>query len=336
MRYLVLFVPLLAWRPGGPLTAPSVLRALHGARLPPPRSGSLVLSEQADEDDPLAGESPASGGDKEIEAFRAQLLRNMLGGQDPDLGPRNPIDELLGVKEEEEPKVRLASVLAAGQVLVANPAKFFSRNPFSQPVQDLSRFGLQGAPEEDLPPDVRAGVLPVLLLLAHSDGGSRGLLLERRSGALMGDVSMDDYGSVAINPLWLGGTASQNSLSMVHDLAGRDNLTEGKAIGLGIGNETGLRLGGWADVKSKVDDSTVSDAHFKFFLGFTEWRAGQLAAELEAGAWFPLDCDAQVVIRDRVMASRPGRQRPFWKELMEAVSSEPGVKEVLREVYDED
>jgi len=333
MRWLVLLVPLLAWRPGGPLAAPSWLRTLRSARTPPLRSGQLVLAEQGDEDS--RDESPSQGTDTEIEAFRAQLLRNMLGGQDPDLGEPNPVDELLGV--EEEPKVRLATELAAGQVLVANPSKFFSRNPFSQPVQDLSRFGLQGPPEEDLPPDVRAGVLPVLLLLAHSDSGSRGLLLERRSGALMGDVSMDDYGSVAINPLWLGGTASQNSLSVVHDLDGQDgqNLTEGEAIGLGIGDDGGLRLGGWADVKKKVEDRSVADSHFKFFLGFTEWRSGQLEAELAAGAWFPLDCDAEVVIRDRVMASRPGRQRPFWKELMEAVSNETSVREVLREVYSE-
>jgi hypothetical protein len=30
--------------------------------------------------------------------------------------------------------------------------------------------------------------------------------MERRTGALMGDVSMEEYGCVAISPLWLGGT----------------------------------------------------------------------------------------------------------------------------------
>lgn len=345
MRYLVLFVPLLAWRPVGPSGAPSLLRALYDARAPgprgtsaPARAGRLILAEQDDdeeqaEDPGVNREMVSRDSAEKVQDFRAQLLRNMLGGADPDLAAPNPVDALLG---KEEPKVRLAAgELAAGQVLVAHPSKFFSRNPFSQPVQDLSRFGLQGQPDEDLPSDVRAGVLPVLLLLAHGDAGSRALLLERRSGALMGDVSMDDYGSVAINPLWLGGTSSQNSLSVVHDLDGLDgqNLTGGQAIGLGIGNDTGLQLGGWADVRKRVEDRNVADSHFKFFLGFTEWRPGQLAAELEAGAWFPLEADAQIVIRDRVMASRPGRQRPFWKELMESVSNETSVQEALQAVY---
>jgi hypothetical protein len=47
----------------------------------------------------------------------------------------------------------------------------------------------------------------VVFLTEHSKSGSRGLLMERRTGALMGDVSMEEYGCVAISPLWLGGTA---------------------------------------------------------------------------------------------------------------------------------
>jgi putative AlgH/UPF0301 family transcriptional regulator len=46
----------------------------------------------------------------------------------------------------------------------------------------------------------------VVFLTEHSKSGSRGLLMERRTGALMGDVSMEEYGCVAISPLWLGGT----------------------------------------------------------------------------------------------------------------------------------
>jgi hypothetical protein len=34
--------------------------------------------------------------------------------------------------------------------------------------------------------------LQVLLLIEHSKEGSRALLMERRTGALMGDVSMDE------------------------------------------------------------------------------------------------------------------------------------------------
>ena len=91
--------------------------------------------------------------------------------------------------------------LAPGQILVANPARFCSRNPFSRAVQDLERFGLSGPVSDDnMPPDMRASMLPVLALIEHggsmpsssAGGKSRALLLERRSGALMGDISMDE------------------------------------------------------------------------------------------------------------------------------------------------
>ena len=40
--------------------------------------------------------------------------------------------------------------------------------------------------------------MQVLVLIEHTKGGSRALLMERRTGALMGDVSMEDYGPCAI------------------------------------------------------------------------------------------------------------------------------------------
>ena len=129
-----------------------------------------------------------------VEAFRAQMLRQMLGGAESDNVP-NAVDDMLGKKSE--PKVVQASSLAAGQVLVANPERFCSRNPFSRPVRDLGRFGLQGPIDGDeLSADMKAQMLPVLLLIEHSKGGARALLMERRTGALMGDVSMDEYAAL--------------------------------------------------------------------------------------------------------------------------------------------
>ena len=93
--------------------------------------------------------------------------------------------------------------------------------------------------------------------------------MERRTGALMGDVSMDEYGCVAISPLWLGGTARQNSLYVVHDVFDLDSANE-------VGTR-GIFMGGWSDARPKVADSSLADGRFKFFLGATEWAAGQVA-----------------------------------------------------------
>ena len=213
-----------------------------------------------------------------VEAFRAKMLRQMLGGGADDDSSPNAVDDLLGVdgsaSADGGPRIAQASSLAAGQVLVANPERFCSRNPFSRPVRDLSRFGLQGPIDDDeLSPDMKAQMLPVLVLIEHNKDGSRALLMERRTGALMGDVSMDDYGCVAISPLWLGGTAKQNSLYVVHNVPGFDGATE---------VSDGLFLGGWSEARPKVADSSLADSRFKFFLGATEWGAGQLEDEVRA------------------------------------------------------
>ena len=141
-------------------------------------SRSLCVRMEADD-----GEAGGGGGD--IDAFRAQLMRQFSGAS----------------VEREISSVREATSLAPGQILVANPARFCSRNPFSRAVQDLERFGLSGPVSDDnMPPDMRASMLPVLALIEHggsmpsssAGGKSRALLLERRSGALMGDLSMDE------------------------------------------------------------------------------------------------------------------------------------------------
>ena len=140
-------------------------------------SRSLCVRMEADD-----GEA---GGGGDIDAFRAQLMRQFSGAS----------------VEREISSVREATSLAPGQILVANPARFCSRNPFSRAVQDLERFGLSGPVSDDnMPPDMRASMLPVLALIEHggsmpsssAGGKSRALLLERRSGALMGDISMDE------------------------------------------------------------------------------------------------------------------------------------------------
>jgi hypothetical protein len=45
---------------------------------------------------------------------------------------------------------------------VANPERFCTRNPFSRPVKDLSRFGLQGPIDlNEVSSDFAAQMLPV-------------------------------------------------------------------------------------------------------------------------------------------------------------------------------
>jgi hypothetical protein len=89
------------------------------------------------------GDADDEGAD--VDAFRAQLMRQFAGGG----AAADPAPETV--------QVRQASELRAGQVLVANPELFCSRNPFSRPVKDLGRFGLQGPIVDDqILPDMKA------------------------------------------------------------------------------------------------------------------------------------------------------------------------------------
>ena len=77
--------------------------------------------------------------------------------------------------------------------------------------------------------------------------------------------------SVAISPLWLGGLAQQQQLCVVHDVPDLEGAT---AVC------DGMWLGGWRAAQPKVSDRTLAEGRFKFFLGCTEWKAGQLQQEV--------------------------------------------------------
>ena len=175
----------------------------------------------------------------------------------------------------------------------------------------------------------------------------------------------------------------------------------------------GLYLGGWSDARPRVADSTLGEGRFKFFLGVTEWAAGQLEEEVrvrpsrrhgparapsarwhglergagrgraslsaqqagragcgergagggvwgcaaiachlvpplvtrslfhrrrsqvKAGAWLILECDPQMVIKDRVADWRPGQLKPVWTEFMDCLTDEADARRILEQIYPE-
>jgi putative AlgH/UPF0301 family transcriptional regulator len=137
----------------------------------------------------------------------------------------------------------------------------------------------------------------------------------------MGDVSMEDFGCVAISPLWLGGKESNREVTVLHNvpkIVGATEVTEG------------LYSGGWGAARPKVSDSTYAEGRFKFFLGATAWGAGELEAEFKSGAWVVLDCEPDLVVCDRVLDwAQVGKKKPFWRHLVELL----GDRALLEKVY---
>jgi hypothetical protein len=222
--------------------------ALSSVRAPRAAAAPLMqLMGDASEDAGRPDDEDAGVAD-----FRAKLMRQMMGKGEGGAGSTGS-----GLSDRERlmrsvETASLADSPASGVLLIADPARFCSRNPFARPVKDLNRFGLDGpvAPDE-MPPDLAAQMLPVVLLLEHGPKGSFGVLLERRTGAqqpparcphtpcssptppappvpgaLMGDIDIESYGCVAISPLWLGGSSRQNSLSVIHSCKGIDGAKQ--------------------------------------------------------------------------------------------------------------
>jgi hypothetical protein len=141
--------------------------------------------------------------DAAVANFRNKMA-NLFGDDSSTDSPENvvsSVDELInfargkqdasgsGVDSETE-WARATEQIAAGVVLVANPAKFctdFGDQPAMPSPTLLAKFGLTLPPPADLGPDRRADLLPVLVLV-NTDRGARAVLLNRRTGYLLGDL----------------------------------------------------------------------------------------------------------------------------------------------------
>lgn len=154
----------------------------------------------------------------------------------------------------EAPIGKEGTILEGGVVLVANPAVFCSdfkdqraksksRQSSSKQANAnanvspslLAKFGLTIPPPAELGADRRADLLPVIILIENGKlMGSQGVLMNRRTGYLIGDLEQqrppmpgpeeddsaiasesagtDSYlpklGAFMIQPLWFGGTSS--------------------------------------------------------------------------------------------------------------------------------
>lgn len=240
--------------------------------------------------------------------------------------------------------------LTAGVVLVANPAKFCTdfggRKTMPSP-KLLAKFGLTLPPPAELGPDRRADLLPVLVLVDMKDerGSTRAVLLNRRTGYLLGDLEQQPGGPApilekfCIQPLWFGGVDNVSSgLDMMHlcpTVQGAKKLTE-----------DGLYWGGEpAQAQDAMSDPSLSRVFtgfdFKFYIQSTVWKPGELQAEIAAGTWFCASVSKEILFKSR---DRMGtmRAKPLWTEIMENLSeaeengSETDYSEIRNQLYDDE
>jgi hypothetical protein len=211
----------------------------------------------------------------------------------------------------------------------------------------LAKFGLTLPPPAELGPDRRADLLPVLVLvdMKGERGGTRAVLLNRRTGYLLGDLEQQPGGPApilekfCIQPLWFGGVDNVSSgLDMMHlcpTVQGAVSLT---TDGLYWGGEPAQAQDAMSDPSL---DRVFTGFDFKFFVQSTLWIPGELEAEIAAGTWFCAKVSKEVLFKSR---DRMGtmRAKPLWTEIMEHLSEaeesgpETDYLEIRNQLYDDE
>ena len=243
-----------------------------------------------------------------------------------------------------------------GTILVANPKQFCPTDTGSssspQPSPSLlAKFGLIRPPPRDLGPDRQADLLPVIVIVEREDsnsnnnrGSTRGVLLNRRTGYLLGDLEQPDpklgdkLGEVGpilekfcIQPLWFGGVDNVGTgLDMLHlceTVRGAKKITD-----------DGLYWGGDpAQAQEAMEDPSlgrvITGFDFKFFVQSTIWTTKELDKQIEQGAWFPVEVSKEVLFKSR---DRMGTQKakPLWTEIMDLMGGD--ASKIKDEFYKED
>ena len=303
--------------------------------------------DDEDDDDEIVTE------EKSIADFRAKMGNMFGGGNSNESDDGQPsfssVDELIQFARSQSgvsPTVvkewaKSVEKGLPGTILVANPDKFcqpaattmkgiFAEGPSPSL---LAKFGLTRPPPKDLGPDRQADLLPVLIVVERDEKkGCRGVLLNRRTGYLLGDLEQPSPGSgeqasalppilekFCIQPLWFGGIDNISSgLDMLHLCPTVKNAQKLTEDGLFWGGDPAQAQEAMEDPSL---DRIMSGFDFKFFVQSTIWSANDLDKEIKDGIWFPASVSKEVLFKSR---DRMGTQKakPLWTEIMELMGGE--------------
>jgi putative transcriptional regulator len=144
-----------------------------------------------------------------------------------------------------------------------------------------------------------------IFLFDHSEQGSAGLILNRRTEYKLGTIagSAPFLPEFAEAPLFLGGDVGKSSLHLLHADA-PDALPTGRRV------VRGVAMGGFDGAAEAVRTGALRTEDFRFFTRYCGWAPGQLADECAAGVWFLAAASADVVLAlPPDEALRPGREQ---------------------------
>eukprot|EP00536_Pseudo-nitzschia_multiseries_P011535 jgi/Psemu1/243883/estExt_Genewise1.C_3980017 len=200
----------------------------------------------------------------------------------------------------------------------------------------LAKFGLTQPPPRHLGADRQADLLPVVIVVSTDGGQVQGVLLNRRTGYLLGDLeqpSPDNASSgdnnedmapilekFCIQPLWFGGIDSLSvGLDMLHLCPTVKDATK-------ITDDNVYWGGDPTQAQDAMEDPSLdrifSGFDFKFFVQSTIWsNVGNLQSEVDDKVWFPAKVSQNVLFKSR---DRMGtkKAKPLWTEIMSLMGNE--------------
>jgi len=154
----------------------------------------------------------------------------------------------------------------------------------------------------------------VVFLVAHSDKGSVGFILNKEINFEMNDMFPDfpDFDA----KVFLGGPVSTDSIYYIHKL--------GNQIPGSIKVLDNLYWGGdFESLKSQISAGLIKSSDIHFFLGYSGWDAGQLEGELKDDSWLVTDVNEEDVMHDfdeeswTVFVKRAGNRYSVWENFPE-------------------
>lgn len=153
----------------------------------------------------------------------------------------------------------------------------------------------------------------VILIWAHDDTGSAGVILNRPTQHHVGSVDGAEILQPELSscPLYLGGDVGAHTLHLLHGNSGfRDSI---EVI-------PGVHLGGFEGAKVAVSSGAQSPDDFKVLTRYCGWGPGQLEDEVKRGVWFAAAASRSVVLQQASL----GRGGELWHAVMQLMGGEYG------------
>lgn len=148
----------------------------------------------------------------------------------------------------------------------------------------------------------------VILLCAHNEEGTFGLVLNRRLPLQLGDVLEEPVVAGAMDrPLYQGGPVQIETLHFVH--AEPDAVPDAVPLVEGVGWG-----GSFEDAMEQLAGGAIPSGAVRFFLGYAGWGPDQLAEEIEEGSWIVSEASAELVFDER--------GDDLWRHLIRALGGE--------------